>query len=153
MIWGHRHGLPLTCPAILLGEGRPDTRERRKSRLTLSSRYLFFPCALCLSIYLLRRLVFQVSTNFNILICHETRRGVLLWKSLMECQKWEFLWRLQTLGLFFRQLLSATIGPVNLLPIVVVVSNSNQTENAFPPKAIVTIVSEVIPSSLFGCPR
>ena len=29
----HRHGLPLTRPAFLLGEGRPDTRERRKSSL------------------------------------------------------------------------------------------------------------------------
>ena len=29
----HRHALPLTRPAVLLGEGRPDTRERRKSSL------------------------------------------------------------------------------------------------------------------------
>ena len=29
----HRHGLPLRCPAVLLGEGRPDTRERQKSSL------------------------------------------------------------------------------------------------------------------------
>ena len=29
----HRRGLPLRCPAVLLGEGRPDTRERLKSNL------------------------------------------------------------------------------------------------------------------------
>ena len=32
----HRHGLPLTRPAVLLGEGRPDTRERRENRAWLS---------------------------------------------------------------------------------------------------------------------
>ena len=29
----HRHGLPLARPAVLLREGRPDTREQRKSSL------------------------------------------------------------------------------------------------------------------------
>ena len=29
----HRQALLLTRPAVLLGEGRPDTRERRKSSL------------------------------------------------------------------------------------------------------------------------
>ena len=29
----HRHALPLTRAAVLLGEGRPDTRERWKSSL------------------------------------------------------------------------------------------------------------------------
>ena len=31
----HRQALLLTRPAVLLGEGRPDTRERRKSSLSL----------------------------------------------------------------------------------------------------------------------
>ena len=31
----HRHGLSLPRPAVLLGEGRQDTRERRKSSLLL----------------------------------------------------------------------------------------------------------------------
>ena len=31
----HRHALPLTRPAILLGEDRPDTRERRKSSIMI----------------------------------------------------------------------------------------------------------------------
>ena len=31
----HRHGLPLTRPAVTLGEERkPDTRERRISKMT-----------------------------------------------------------------------------------------------------------------------
>ena len=35
-----RHGLSLKCPAVLRGEGRPDTRERQKliPRITLSIR-------------------------------------------------------------------------------------------------------------------
>ena len=32
----HRRGLPLRCPAVLLGEGRPNTRERQKSNLGLN---------------------------------------------------------------------------------------------------------------------
>ena len=36
----HRHGLLLTCPAVLLREGRPDTRERQKSNLALESSAL-----------------------------------------------------------------------------------------------------------------
>ena len=35
MNWRHRHGLLLMCPAVLLEEGRPDTRERRKSSIHL----------------------------------------------------------------------------------------------------------------------
>ena len=32
----HRHGLPLMRPSVLLRKGRPDTRERRKSSLSIS---------------------------------------------------------------------------------------------------------------------
>ena len=32
----HRQALVLTRPTVLLGEGRPDTRERRKSSLSIS---------------------------------------------------------------------------------------------------------------------
>ena len=39
----HRHGLPLTCPAILLGEGRPDTREQRKSSLVIPQQSTSVP--------------------------------------------------------------------------------------------------------------
>ena len=34
MHWRHRHDFPLTRPAVLLGKGRPDKRERRKSSLS-----------------------------------------------------------------------------------------------------------------------
>ena len=37
----HRHGLPLTRPAVLLREGRPDTRERRKSTLQVCFLYTY----------------------------------------------------------------------------------------------------------------
>ena len=47
----HRHGFPLTRPAILLEEGRPDTGERRKSSLPfplpLSSSVLAFKTSRC----------------------------------------------------------------------------------------------------------
>ena len=45
----HRRGLPLRCPAVLLGEGRPDTRERQKSNLgyPLSLKLLRLISLLC----------------------------------------------------------------------------------------------------------
>ena len=52
----HRHGLPLRCPAVLLGGGgggvgggRPDTRERQKSNLgyPLSLKLLRLISLLC----------------------------------------------------------------------------------------------------------
>ena len=45
----HRRGLPLRCPAVLLGEGRPDTRERLKSNLgyPLSLKLLRLISLLC----------------------------------------------------------------------------------------------------------
>ena len=45
----HRRGLPLRCPAVLLGEGRPDTRERQKWSLgyPLSLKLLRLISLLC----------------------------------------------------------------------------------------------------------
>ena len=45
----HRRGLPLRCPAVLLGEGRPDAREWQKSSLghPLSLKLLRLISLLC----------------------------------------------------------------------------------------------------------
>ena len=64
----HRQALLFTRPAVLLGEGRPDTRERRKSSLNipwLNKSFLTFKIRHPLSIFPLTESIPQVLACFR----------------------------------------------------------------------------------------